>query len=66
MDNVFVLYDRLSDSVWYPMTDNSMDAVSGELQGKAIPLIAKPEVTTLQKWLEKYPDSKILLPKKRN
>jgi hypothetical protein len=29
MGNVFVLYDRASDSVWYPLNDNSCDAVSG-------------------------------------
>lgn len=62
MDRVFVLYDRLTDSVWYPLGEGTMDAVAGELKGTAIPLLAEPTPLPLEDWLEQHPDSKVLLP----
>lgn len=62
MDNVFVLYDRMTDSIWYPLGDGAMDAVAGELKGTSIPLLAEPSPLRLGDWLEQHPDSKVLLP----
>lgn len=62
MDNVFVLYDRLTDSLWYPLGDGTMDAVAGQLKGTSIPLLDEPSPLRLEEWLKQHPDSKVLLP----
>jgi predicted metalloprotease with PDZ domain len=62
MDNVFVLYDRASDSVWYPTSDESLEAVSGKRQGDAIEILDEPAPLPLGEWLDTHPDSLVLLP----
>ena len=61
MNNVFVLYDRNTDSVWYPLTDKSFDAVSGPNKGKSLPFIEEPEVMRLHAWTKLHPDTLVLL-----
>jgi predicted metalloprotease with PDZ domain len=61
MDDLFVLYDRASDSVWYP-GEKTLDAVAGPRQGDAIEFLDKPAPLVLGQWLETHPDSTILLP----
>ena len=63
MDSVFVLYDRLTNSLWYPLGYRTMDAVAGPRKGASIPLLDKPSPMRLQDWLEQHPDSKVLLPR---
>ncbi len=65
MDHVFVLYDRASDSVWYP-SDTALEAVGGTRKGSAIPFIDKPGPVVLDDWLAEHPDSTILLPDERD
>ena len=62
MDSVFVLYDRQTESVWYPLSRGNMNAVSGPRKGDTIPILAEPGVVTLGKWFKMHPDSKVLLP----
>lgn len=62
MDHVFVLYDRTSDSVWYPWKEGEVNAVSGPWQGEAVPILTEPAPQALAAWLAKHPDSEILLP----
>lgn len=62
MNHVFVLYDRATDSVWYPLKDGAFDAVAGQHKGRKLEFIAKPEVTTFERWVKLHPDTKILLP----
>ena len=62
MDNVFVLYDRMTDSVLYPLGNGTMDAVAGQRKGTSIPLLAEPSPLRLEDWLKQHPDSKVLLP----
>ena len=62
MDHVFVLYDRASDSVWYPLDDTSLQAVAGERKGGSIPCMDEPAPIALGDWLDANPDSTILLP----
>lgn len=59
--NTFVLYDRSTSSVWYPLSSGRFDAIGGQLRGRTIPFLAQPEKTTLKEWLTKYPDSDVLL-----
>jgi len=65
LNNVFVLYDRKTDSVWYPLEDDAFDAVAGPLQGMEIEFLAEPEVMRLREWRKKHPDTLVLLPPKR-
>lgn len=62
MNHVFVLYDRATDSVWYPLTDGTMDAVSGPNKGKQIPFLDKPVLMQLADWKKLHPDTLVLLP----
>lgn len=62
MDNVFVLYDRMTDSVWYPLGNGTMDAIAGQRKGTSIPLLDEPSPLRLEDWLKQHPESKVLLP----
>ena len=62
MEHVFVLYDRTSDSVWYPLDDRALTAVSGQRSGEEIPILEEPAPLPLGEWLAAHPDSRILLP----
>ncbi len=62
MDRIFVLYDRDTDSIWYPLGDQTFDAVAGDRRGKSIPFLAEPAPQPLADWLAEHPDSQILLP----
>jgi hypothetical protein len=61
-NNVFVLYDRKTDSVWYPLSNHTLDAVSGPKRGEKIEFIEKPPLMTLRKWQSKHPDTLVMLP----
>jgi Protein of unknown function (DUF3179) len=60
-DNTFVLYDRKTESVWYPLKEGSFDAIGGSKSGSQIPFIASPPITTLAEWQSKHPDTLVLL-----
>ena len=62
MDEVFVLYDRDSESIWYPLNAQTIDAVGGARQGQAIEILAEPEPMPLRDWLVMHPGSTVLLP----
>ena len=59
-DNTFLVYDRASESVWYPMDGDAMTAISGKRKGQTLPFLAKPERMTLAEWRAQYPDSLVL------
>ncbi len=61
MDHVFVLYDRGSNSVWYP-SETALEAVGGARKGAAVPFLQEPAPVPLGEWLEAHPGSTILLP----
>ena len=60
--DTFVLYDRATRSLWYPVDRHRLMAVSGPLLGRVIPLIDRPRIMPLEKWLAEHPDTKIMLP----
>ena len=62
MEHVFVLYDRATQSVWYPGEDQTLQAVGGLRKGTSIPFLDEPAPLTLAEWLEVHPDSEVLLP----
>ncbi len=59
--NTFLLYDRATESVWYPSNKGEFNAISGELKGEAIPFLAEPQVMTLAEWRELHPNTKVLI-----
>ena len=62
MNNVFVLYDRNTDSLWYPLSDHSFNAVSGPNKGKSLEYLAKPKIMRLHEWRSQNLKSVVLLP----
>lgn len=65
MDNTFVLYDRVTESLWYPLTGETFDAVTGPAKGASFEFLAKPGVMRLREWKQLYPDTLVLLPPPR-
>ena len=59
--SVFVLYDRASESIWYPLQDGAFDAISGTRRGEQIAIIDKPRVMTLGEWRNRHPQTTVLL-----
>ena len=62
MDDVFVLYDRATDSIWYPVDDKTFQAVAGEKRGEALEILDEPAPMPLGEWLDQEPDTVVLLP----
>ena len=59
--NTFLLYDRKTESLWYPLDDHHWTAVSGPRKGETIPFIQEPPVVTLREWRVKNPNTVVLL-----
>ena len=59
--NVFLIFDRRTESLWYPLDDTQWTAISGPRKGETIPFIAEPPVVTLGEWRKKHPDTMVLL-----
>lgn len=57
-----MLYDRATQSVWYPGEEGTLQAVGGVRKGMSIPFLDEPAPVTLAAWLELHPDSTVLLP----
>ena len=59
--NTFLLSDRKTESLWYPLDDHHWTAVSGPRKGETIPFIQEPPVVTLREWRVKNPNTVVLL-----
>ncbi len=59
--NTFVLYDRATDSIWFPRQGEVLEAVGGQQRGKRIPLIAQPTPTPLGEWRAAHPNTTVLV-----
>ncbi len=57
----FVLYDRATESLWYPTGDGHVTSVSGPRQGKKLPYLAESSVMPLGEWRELHPKTLVLL-----
>lgn len=62
MGNIFVLYDRSTDSIWYPGKNETLEAAAGSRKGQTIKILDEPAPITLGEWLQAQPDSLVLLP----
>lgn len=59
--NTFVLYDKRTESLWYPLDDEKWTAISGPRQGETIPFMNKPEPRPLGEWERRHPETVVLL-----
>jgi hypothetical protein len=59
--NLFLIFDRKTESLWYPLDDKQWTAVSGPRKGETIPFMAKPRVEPLGEWRKKHPNTLVLL-----
>lgn len=62
MKRTFVLFDRESDSIWYPGPNGTLEAVAGPRQGDTVSSVVESPIVTLGTWLDEHPESTILLP----
>ena len=61
MNNVFVLYDRQDESVWYPTDEKHLEATSGASEGARIPFLDRPIPMRLGEWRKKHPNTMVLV-----
>ena len=59
--DVFILYDRRTESLWYPLDDTQWTAISGPRKGETIPFIAEPSPIPLGEWRKLHPKTRVLL-----
>jgi hypothetical protein len=64
--NTFILYDRRTGSLWYPLDDGKWTAISGPRQGETIPFIEEPRPMPLGEWRSKHPGTVVLLGDRRD
>lgn len=63
--NVFIIFDRRTQSLWYPLDKKGWTAVSGPRRGEQIPFIEEAPVVPLGEWRKKHPGTKVLLGSKK-
>lgn len=59
--NTFILFDRATRSLWYPLDDEKWTAISGPRQGETIPFMEEPSVIPLGQWKQFHPNTVVLL-----
>ncbi len=64
--NTFILYDRRTTSLWYPLDDTQWTAISGPRRGETIPFIEEPGVVPLGIWRRQHPETVVLLGDERD
>ncbi len=60
-NNVFLIFDRRTESLWYPLDDTKWTAIGGPRKGETIPFMAEPKVVSLGEWRKKHPNTTVLL-----
>lgn len=59
--DVFLIYDRKTESLWYPLDDEKWTAIAGPRKGETIPFMAEPGVVPLSEWRKDHPNTTVLL-----
>lgn len=59
--NTFLMFDRKTESLWYPLEDGKWTAIGGPRKGEEIEFIDKPAPVKLGEWVKKHPQTKVLL-----
>ncbi len=63
-DSVFIMFDRKTQSLWYPLDDKKWTAISGPRKGETIPFRSKPSIVSLGEWRKQHPNTVVLLASK--
>ena len=58
--NVFLIFDRKTESLWYPLDDEKWTAISGPRKGETIPFVERA-VVTLGEWRKQHPTTVVLI-----
>ncbi len=59
--NVFLIFDRKTESLWYPLDDAKWTAIAGVRKRETIPFIGETPVITLGEWRKEHPGTVVLL-----
>jgi hypothetical protein len=59
-EDAFVLYDRKTDSLWYPRPEG-LRAMSGHYAGHVLPVLCEIEQTTWGTWRRRYPHTQVIV-----
>lgn len=59
--NVFIIFDRRTESLWYPLDNKGWTAISGPRKGEKIKFIKEPAPVPLGKWRKEHPNTVVLL-----
>jgi hypothetical protein len=59
--NVFLIFDRKTESLWYPLDDTKWTAIAGPRKGETLPFLQEPPVVSLGEWRREHPDTLVLL-----
>ena len=59
--NTFLMFDRATESLWYPLDEGKWTAISGKRKGETIPFMDKPAPVRLGEWRKKHPETLVLL-----
>ena len=63
--NVFLMYDRKTKSLWYPLDDDKWTAISGPRKGETLPFLEESGIVSLGEWRKKHPNTRVLLGSKK-
>ncbi len=58
---MFLIFDRRTESLWYPLDHEQWTAISGPRKGETIPFIEESPLVPLGEWRKEHPDTKVLL-----
>ena len=59
--NVFLIFDRKTESLWHPLDHTKWTAISGPRKGETLPFVSEPGVIPLGVWRKQHPDTVVLL-----
>jgi len=63
--DVFLIFDRKTESLWYPLDESGWTAIGGPRKGETIPFLSKPAPVSLGEWRKEHPDTRVLLGSKK-
>ena len=59
--DTFLIFDRKTESLWYPLDGTEWTAISGPRQGETIPFVTQTQPMPLGQWRQQHPDTVVLL-----
>ena len=59
--DTFLIFDRRTESLWYPFDRQKWTAISGPRRGETVCFLDQPEVMPLGQWRKQHPHTTVLL-----